>query len=289
MILVTGSTGVIGASVVRELVGHGASVRALTRDPVRAEAVLGSRVDFAVGSYDDEESLGAAMKGVDRVFVLSPIHPDLARWEANVLAAARAGHVSHVVKLSTAGIEWVGQGPPVPTLWALHRTSEEQIEKSGVPFTHLRPDACMQNVLMFAEPIAAGVYPAPTGAAQRAWVDVRDVAAAAAVVLTEPGHEGRSYELTGPEALSDDDVAAKITVVTGREVKHMDPPVEVARANMVERGMSAGVADMISEVMVAIAAGRSGKVANGIVEVTGQPPRSFDTFVKEFESNFIGN
>jgi hypothetical protein len=58
---------------------------------------------------------------------------------------------------------------------------------------------------------------------------------------------------------------------------------------MVERGMSAGVADMISEVMVAIAAGRSGKVANGIVEVTGQPPRSFDTFVKEFQSTFIGN
>jgi len=289
MILVTGSTGVIGAAVVRELVGLGAAVRALTRDPGRAEATLGPSVEFAVGSYDDEEILRSAMEGIDRVFVLCPIHPDLARWEANVVAAARAGQVSHVVKLSTAGVEWVGQGPPVPNLWALHRQSEERIEKSGVPFTHLRPDACMQNVLMFADPIATGVYPAPTGGGRRAWVDVRDVAASAAVVLTERGYEGRSYELTGPEALSDDDIAAKISAGTGREVKHVDPPVEVARKNMVERGMPARVADMISEVMVAIAAGRSGKVTSGVTEVTGQPPRSFDAFVTEFRSRFVGN
>lgn len=289
MILVTGSTGTISAAVVRELVDHGAAVRALTRDPARAGAILGRRVELALGSYDDLDSLEMAMKGIDRVFVLSPIHPDLARWEGNVLAAARAAHVSHVVKLSTAGVEWVGQGPPVPTLWALHRQSEEQIEKSGASFTHIRPDACMQNVLMFAEPIAAGVYLAPTGGARRAWVDVRDVAAAAATVLTGPGYEGRSYDLTGPEALSDDDIAAKISAITGREVKHMDPPVEVARTNMVRGGMPAAVADMISEVMIAIAAGRSGRVTNGVADITGQPPRSFDSFVEEFRASFAGN
>jgi len=193
------------------------------------------------------------------------------------------------VKLSTAGVEWVGQGPPVPTLWALHRQGEQKIEQSGVPFTHLWPDACMQNVLMFTDPIAAGVYPSPTGEGRRAWVDVRDVAAAAAVVLTEPGHEGRSYELTGPEALSDDDVAAKISASTGRVVKHIDPPVEVARKNMVDKGMLTNVADMLSEVMVAIAAGRSGKTAGGVREVTGRPPRSFDAFCSEFRSRFSSN
>jgi uncharacterized protein YbjT (DUF2867 family) len=111
------------------------------------------------------------------------------------------------------------QRAPVPTLWALHRQSEEQIEQSGLRFTHLRPDACLQNILMFSAAIATGVYPAPTGEGRRAWVDVRDVAAVSAVVLTEPGHDNCSYELTGPEALFDDDIAVKISSATGREVK----------------------------------------------------------------------
>ena len=287
MILVTGSTGTIGQAVVRELVARCAKVRALSRDAGRAMSLFGATADCATASYDDAASLEAAMKDIERVFVLCPIHPDLAFFESKVVAAARSAEVRHIVKLSTAGVEWVGQGPPEPTLWACHRQSEEHIEQSGVPYTHLRPDACMQNILMFAHPIATGVYPAPTGDGRRAWVDVRDVAAAAAVVLTEEGHEGRSYELTGPEDLSDDDIAAKLTTATGREVKHANPPLEAARQNMVDSGMPAGVASMIAEVMVAIAAGRSGKVTSGVSDVTGQAPRSFDAFAAESRSAFI--
>lgn len=287
MILVTGSTGTIGQAVVARLVQRGEKVRALSRNAERASSMFGASVDCATGSYDDLASLTAAMNGVDRVFVLCPIHPDLARFENNVAQAARHAEVGHIVKLSTAGVEWVNQGPPEPTLWRQHRESEEQIEKSGVAYTHLRPDACMQNILMFARPIASGVYPAPTGDGRRAWIDVRDVAAAAAVVLTEDGHEGRSYELTGPESLSDDDIAAKLTAATGRQVRHMDPPVETAMQNMVASGMPADMAAVIGEVMVAIAAGRSGKVTSGVFDVTGEDPRSFDAFAVEFRASFV--
>lgn len=289
MILITGATGVIGHAVIRELLHRGTAVRALSRDQARAAAILGSDVECVSGDYDDQAALESAMEGIDRVFVLSPIHPDLARREANVVAAARTARVDHLVKLSTAGVEWVGQGPPLPTLWELHRESEQQIEQSGIPFTHLRPDACMQNILMFIGPIATGIYPAPTGEGRRAWVDVRDVAAAAAVVLTEAGHEGRTYELTGPEALSDTDIAAKIRAAIGQEVKHLSPPIEVAKDNMVAGGMPVAVADMISEVMLAIAAGRSGKVTSGVEDLTGLAPRSFDAFATEFQSALRGD
>lgn len=289
MILVTGSTGTIGQAVVHALLGRAVPIRCLTRGAERARSLLGSDVEVVVGALEDEASLRSAMAGVEEVFVLSPIHPNLARWEGNVVAAAQTCGVGHIVKLSTAGVDWVGRAGPVPTLWALHRQSEEQIEQSGLRFTHLRPDACMQNILMFAAAIATGVYPAPTGEGRRAWVDVRDVAAVAAVVLTEPGHDNRSYELTGPEALSDDDVAANISTITGRGVKHVNPPIDVARKNMVERGMPVGIANMLAEVMVAIAAGRAGKVSSTVAEITGQAPRSFDAFITEFQSNFVAS
>lgn len=287
MILVVGSTGTIGRAVVRELVDRGKQVRALSRDARRAASMFGDRVDCVTGGYEDTASLEAAARGVERVFVLCPIHPDLARFERAVVEAARRAGVGHIVKLSTAGVEWVGQGPPEPTLWKLHRQSEEQIEQSGVPYTHLRPDACMQNILMFASPISTGVYPAPTGDGRRAWIDVRDVAASAAVVLTESGHEGRAYELTGPESLSDDDVAAKLSVALGKVVTHVNPPVEVARQNMVKGGMPAEMAEVIAEVMTAITAGRAGKVVGGVAELTGRPPRSFEAFATEFRPAFI--
>jgi uncharacterized protein YbjT (DUF2867 family) len=287
VILVTGATGMIGKAVVRKLEAHGAAVRALSRNAGQAESIFGPSVECVAGTYDDEASLKTAMDGVERVFVLCPIDPRLSRWEGNVVSAARSADVGHIVKLSTAGVEWVGQAPPVPTLWALHRESEQQIERAGLPFTHLRPDACMQNLLMFAAPIATGVYPAPTGEGQRAWIDVRDVADAAAVVLTEGGHEGRSYELTGPEALSDDDVAAKISAAIGTEVRHVNPPLAVARQNMLDGGMPDETANMISEVMVAIAAGRAGKVTLGIADLMGRAPRSMDAFLLEFRSTFV--
>jgi uncharacterized protein YbjT (DUF2867 family) len=286
VILVTGSTGSIGQAVVRELVDRGAQVRALSRDAGRAASMFADSVDCVTGGFEDTASLEAAVRDVERVFVLCPIHPDLARYESAVVDAAIAAGVGQIVKLSTAGVEWVGQGPPEPMLWKLHRQSEEKIEQSGVPYTHLRPDACMQNILMFANPISIGVYPAPTGEGRRAWVDVRDVAAAAAVVLTEVGHEGRAYELTGPEALSDDDVAARLSIAIGRIVTHANPPLEIAIQNMIKGGMPSGMAEVIAEVMAAVAAGRAGKIASGVSDVTGRPPRSFDAFANEFRSLF---
>ena len=194
----------------------------------------------------------------------------------------------HIVKLSTAGIEWVDEGPPVPALWALHREAEQEVEQSGVPFTHLRPDACMQNDLMFAGAIATGIYPAPTGDGdergstyatlrlQRLW--------------SSPARgRGRSYELTGPEALSDDGIAAIISQATGTEVKRVDPPIAVATTNMIQGGMPAAVAEMIGDVMTAIAAGRSGKVTGDVEQLTGQQPRAFAAFAAEHRSTFIGS
>jgi uncharacterized protein YbjT (DUF2867 family) len=287
MILVTGSTGMIGQAVVRELVDRGAQVRALSRDAGRAASMFADSVDCVTGGFEDTASLKSAVSDVGQVFVLCPIHPDLARYESAVVDAALGAGVGHIVKLSTVGVDWVGQGPPEPTLWKLHRQSEKKIEQSGIPYTHLRPDACMQNILNFAKPISTGVYPAPTGDGRRAWVDVRDVASAAAVVLTESGHEGRTYELTGPEALSDDDVAVRLSIVIGRIITHANPPLEVAVQNMVKGGMPSGMAEVIAEVMVAIAAGRSGKVAKGVSDLTGRPPRSFDAFATEFRSAFV--
>jgi uncharacterized protein YbjT (DUF2867 family) len=209
-VLVTGATGNIGRMVVDELLAAGADdVRALTVDPVRA--ALPDGVEVARGFLGRPSTLPAAYAGVD-VLYLAPHLPTVA--EACRLAAA-AG-IGRIVDLAgPKGAHW--------------QAVEDAVEACGVPFTHLEPGEFMANATLWARQIRAGDVVLDTcGDAANAPIAQEDVAAVAARVLLEEGHEGRSYELTGPEALSRRQKVALIGQALGRDLRYVDLPREEA-------------------------------------------------------------
>ena len=283
MILVTGASGRTGSGLVEELAGMGAPVRALVRSPERAAPLQRPGVEVAVGDFAEPETLNRALDGVERVFLLSSV--DLRQVElqdAMADAAARAG-VRHVVKMSALG---AAEDSPVALLrW--HRETERRIEDSGVGWTHLRPNSFMQNLVHIGPLIARdGILPAPLGEGAVSLVDVRDVSAVAAGVLTGEGHEGRAYDVTGPEALTYAEVAARIGAASGREVRYVETTLEQSRAGMVAAGMPEWFADSMAALNATFREGAGARVSGVVREVTGREARSFDSFVAEHREAF---
>jgi uncharacterized protein YbjT (DUF2867 family) len=205
-ILVTGATGNVGRLVVDELLARGATdVRALTADPERAALPAG--VEVVHGYVGRPSTMSAALAGVDRLY-LAPV----IKTAAAVGRLAAAAGVRRIVDLAGAkGGEW----QPI----------EDAVEACGVPFTHLEPGEFMINSGMWAPQIVAGdVVRDGYGAAANAPIALEDIAAVAAVCLLDDGHEGRSYELTGPSSLSRRERVAQLGVALGRQLTYIDLP-----------------------------------------------------------------
>jgi uncharacterized protein YbjT (DUF2867 family) len=222
-VLVTGATGNVGSAAVAELRRRGARVRAFVRRPVET---LGEDVELAIGDFEDPASIRAALAGVDRVLLSSPTSPRQVEHDAAVIDAA-AG-VDLLVKVSALGAR---PGSALPGLdW--NGRSEERLRASGMPGASLRAALFMTNLLAAADPVRMQhILPAPAGDERVAMIDPRDVVAAAAAVLTGDGHEGRTYELTGPEAVTYREIADLISRATGTRVEYVDvPPPRRVRA-----------------------------------------------------------
>lgn len=288
MILVTGATGTVGGQVVLELQAVGTPFAALVRNRDKAAALGHMGIELRVGDYERPDTLEEAFAGAERLFLVAPLTPALAELETNAIdAAARAG-VRHIVKLSTAGVGWSAHDEhPVPRQYPLHRRSEAQLEHSGLAFTHLRPGPFMQNTLNFAPSIIAeGTFRGAWGEGAMGYIDVRDVAAVAVRVLSTGGHEGRAYELTGPEALAQADVARKLSEAIGRDVRYQNVPPERALQAMLSRGMNEWFAGAMVEVMQHIDTGAAANVTDNVSKIIGRSPRSYDEFAREFASTF---
>jgi uncharacterized protein YbjT (DUF2867 family) len=232
MILVTGATGAVGSQVVEQLSSTGAPVRAFVHDdPEKAAKVRETGIEISEGDFGKPDTLEAALEGVDQLFLLMGSAENQVELENDAIEAAGRVGVHHVVKLSIHGAEI---GSPVPFRdW--HGRIEEKLERSGLSYTHLRPTFFMQNAAYMLAP--EGVFYMPAGDGRIGWVDVRDVAAVAVRALTEDGHEGKAYDMTGLEALSFAEAAERISAATGREIRHVDVPPEAARQGMLSSGM----------------------------------------------------
>lgn len=205
-ILITGATGNIGADVVRLLSARGVPMRALIRNRAKAKSIELPNVEIMEGDMDKPRTLEPAMAGVDRVFLVSSPDPRQAELQANVIDAAKQAGVRHIVKLSAMGAAL--DGLSVFQKW--HAETEQYLAQSGVPFTLLQPNSFMQNALTFADTIAKeGKFYGSMKDGKASFVDLRDVAAVAASTLADPGHEGKTYVITGPEAFSFSDMARK--------------------------------------------------------------------------------
>lgn len=278
MILVTAATGNVGSQVVRALNERGASVRAFVRDPDKARSLFGEGVELAVGDFADLASLWAALEDV-RVMLLSCADdPRRVEWETNAITSAAAAGVSRVVKLSTVGAE---PGAPV-AFWDWHGRVEEHLRSSGVPCVILQSSFYMSNLIAAAEQVAnEGRLYAPAGEARIAMIDPRDVGAVAAAVLTAAGEDGKTYVLTGPEAIRYTGVAAALSAATGRGVEFVDVPDEGAKQGLLAAGVPEFVAEQLLAVFAQLRQGVARQVTDTVQALTGSPPRTFAEFARD--------
>jgi uncharacterized protein YbjT (DUF2867 family) len=286
-VLVTGATGNVGSRVIRDLMARGGNVRAFVRDPGKAAGMLcdepGRCVEIVPGDFSDAASVSRALEGVDRVFLACANDPRQVEFETGVIDAAAAAGVRRIVKLSALG---AGVGSSV-AFWDWHGRIEEHLRASGVPYVMLRPTFNMTNLLGSAEGVKhAGTLFAPAGGARVAMIDPKDVAAVAAVALTEDGHDGKTYTLTGPEAVTFERVAEELSAAVGRRIQFVSVPEEVARQGMVEQGLPEFVAGQIVVVFGFLRRGAQDRTTDAVRELTGREPRGFPRFARDHAGLF---
>jgi uncharacterized protein YbjT (DUF2867 family) len=285
MILVTGATGHVGSELVRLLAEQGAPARALVHSPDKAAPIQHLGLETALGDYEQPDTLDAAMKGCDQLFLLSPPTPRQPQQEQHVIDAARRAGLDHVVKQS---VPWAGPDAPV-VFCRWHGQVEQHLAQSGLAYTLLRPSSFMQNFLMSAQQVAdQGILYGMFGEGRVAFIDARDIAAAAAELLTNPGHQGASYTLTGPEALSAAEVAERLSAATGRQVRSVDLGPDGYRQALAGAGMPGWLVDGVVESNTMLAAGHAATVTNEVARLTGRPPRTFAQFAADHQAAFGG-
>jgi uncharacterized protein YbjT (DUF2867 family) len=281
--LVTGATGAVGSHLMRVLIERGHNPRAFARDRAAAIRIHGPDVDLAVGDYADPDSLTAALNGVDQVFLTCANLPPQVEWETAVIDAAAAAGVRRIVKLSALGAEI---GSPV-AFFDAHGRIEEYLRASGPPTVLLQPAFMMSNLLAGAEGIRqAGALFLPGAGAKVAMIDPRDVAEVAAEVLTGDGHDGRTYQLTGPEAVTFDDVAEHLSTVVGRRIGFVPVPDEDAVAQMVRLGVPEWFATNVVAQFRLLRQGTQAQAHDVVQAFTGREPRPVTTFLHDHAASF---
>lgn len=279
-ILVCGCSGQVGGALAAALEARGMPSVGLSRRP---PSRTGAR-EIRHGDFGDPASLSRALEGIGSVFLASGDHPQQDVLETNMIRACRESGIGHIVKLSaqSAALE------PPTSFGRLHARSEQVLRESGISWTLLRPVFFMQSLLFFAESIRAGRLIAATGTGRVAWVDVRDVADVAAAVLAEPVlHAARVHTLTGAEATSFGEAAARIGAVAGQTVRHISPPAWLARIVLPKAsGMPRWQANLAIELMSAIRGGAQAEVVPDLARVLGRAPRRLDAFLLERRDAF---
>jgi uncharacterized protein YbjT (DUF2867 family) len=270
VILVTGATGKVGKELVKELKAARAPFRVGVRSP---ESAAGT--DAALFDFDRPETFAGALQGVDSVFLLTS--GGTAR-EARVVDAAKKAGVERLVKLSGWGAE-----EDAFVIGRAHRSVEQTVEGSGLAWTFLRPNGFMQNYSTSNAGLikAQGVFYDSTHDSRYSTIDARDIGVAAAKVLTETGHDGKAYKLSGPEALSTTEIAEKISRVIGRAVRHVNLPDGEYKKALVGFGMPEAHADALVDLNVYYRTGAGAPVTPDFERLAGRKPGNFDQFARD--------
>jgi uncharacterized protein YbjT (DUF2867 family) len=283
MILVTGATGRTGSQIVRELCDAGLRVRAFVRDPEKGARLLGDDVELAVGDLAEAGSLRRALDGVDQLVLSCADDPRRVRWETAAIAAAAASGVRRVVRLSTIGAR---PGAPV-AFWDWHGRVDDHLRASGIEWAVLQSSFSMANLLAAADQIAAdGRIYAPAGSARIAMIHPRDVGASAAAVLAGTSYARQTLVLTGPEAITYEQVAGELATALGRAVSFVDVPPAAARDAMLAAGLPELAAEQVVAIFGQLRAGVAEETTETVAELTGRRPRSFSEFARDFVAYF---
>lgn len=286
MILVTGATGLNGRELVRRLSAVNTPVRALVRSIARAGGLSSlPKVEIVEGDMARPETLAAPLRGVERAMLISSSDPAMLDVQSSFIDAAATAGVKHVVKLSG-----IIPGLDSPFRFArMHAEIERRLEASGMAFTHLRAGEFMPAYFRQVPSIVAeGTMFLPMEDAKIASIDVDDIAEVAATVLTAPGHEGKIYPLTGPEALTMADVAAKLSAATGKTIRYVNVAPEDAMRAQLAAGMPPYLVDALGELFAERRKGKESTVSPVVATILGRRATSFDEFARRNAAIFRG-
>jgi uncharacterized protein YbjT (DUF2867 family) len=282
-ILITGATGNVSSGIIAQLKGSAHRLRALVRNPGKAEELRRQGVELQVGDLEKPWTLAAAFAGADTVWILTPPGPRAPEQCSNALWAAKQAGTRHVVRLSA-----FGAAHTAPTINSrLHALSDAELAASGMPFTILKPHYFMQNLLMAARGIAErGAMELALADGRMGIIDSRDVSDFAAHVLTHTGHEGKTYTLTGPAAVPMHEVAAAIGAAIDRAVKYVPITLEDQRQWLLQMGIDEWTANLLWDYSAAFSANWGNLVTDDFQRVTGKAPRGIAQFGKDFAAAF---
>jgi uncharacterized protein YbjT (DUF2867 family) len=279
VILVT-TAGKVGSETVRLLARQGTPVRILLRDPAKAADLAEVGAEIAVGDLDASASIDAAMAGISTVVLVSPAVP---AQELNVIGAAARAGAGHVIKATSKA----SADSPIA-----RRRGQAEIEAglvaSGIPHTLLRSNAYMQNTLMLAPAIAAtSSFGSAAGKGRTGMVDARDVAAVAAQIAASPAaHAGQAYWLSGPEPISNYDVAAILSRLLGRTITYREITFDENRDAMIRAGVPAPIAEMNAQAFRLTADGDAEWITDDVPALLGRPARTFEQFAADHATAF---
>ncbi|WP_187435116.1 SDR family oxidoreductase [Bradyrhizobium cytisi] len=284
MILVTGGTGAIGSELLRLLSQAGIPARVLSRSPNKTQNLPG--ITWVVGDLARPETLATAFEDAKSLFLLTHYYEDMVELQHNAIVAARTAGVEHVVKVSAFAATDHSKAP----IGQWHYQIEKELEDSRMAWTMLQPHHFMTNLVAQAEyVIKEGTIYSPSGDGKIPYVDPRDVAAVAFVTLTQPGHFGKTYVVTGSEAISYREASEIIGATIGKKLRFVDETPEQARARRIREGVPPAVIESVLAIgAYQRAGGKTVTITNTVAELTGRPPRTVAEFVQENASVFRG-
>lgn len=281
MILVTGASGNNGAEVIKQLSRSGAAVRAMTRRPHERNDEVLPKVEFVTADFDDRASLERALNGAESAFLVTNSSERIQAQQLSFVEVARAAGVKHIVYVSQLR---AAKDSPVRFL-RYHAVVEDAIARSGMAFTNLRPNLYMQGLLEYRSSIASdGRFFAPAGNSRVSIVDVRDIAVVAAAALTGTG---KTYDITGPEALTHAEMASQLAEALGRNVTFFDIPEAAMREALLRFGVPAWQADGLIEDYAHYRRGEASIVSSCVRDITGHVPHSFADFARDYRQAFL--
>ena len=276
-VLVTGATGTIGTELIKALTQTKLNVIAGSSSGKQVAGVETRRVDF-----NDVNGMVAAFKGIDTLFLLLPFEEKMVEYARNAVDAAKQAGVRHILRTSGNGSD----SSSATAISKVHGIVDDYIAQSGVPFTIGAPTIFMQNYINFyGGMIRGGALYLPNGEGKMSLIDVRDVAAAYALILQNPAaHAGKTYTLTGAEAVSDTDIAAIIGKKINKTINYVAVPDAAAAASMKEMGMPQWNVDTLLTLSQAVTAGYLENSTPDLEALLNRTPISFDQFATDYAS-----
>jgi uncharacterized protein YbjT (DUF2867 family) len=292
-ILVTGATGTVGSEVVRQLLT--AKVERGYEDMIVKAAARSANdntfsnlgVQAVQLDYNNPDTLSTALRGVDKLFLLTPFQSNMVDLTSNLVNEAKKAGVKYIVKQSVLGAD----AEPGITSSRLHRQAEKVIEESGIPFTFLRPNFFMQNFVTFYSNFikTQGAFYVPAGDAKASFVDVRDIAAVAVQALgknDESKHIGKACDITGAEPLSYGEAAEILSKELAKKVNYVNISDEDARKGMKDMGADEWTINSMIELFGITRAGYLSEISPAVEEITGNKPITFSQFARDYAGAF---